>query len=324
MFLLDTTIFPWDAAILLLMAIGLSVAIMARVWVRRHRKPLWKRLVVSCIGFLGFFGFLVIVYGSFVEPQLITVSRFPVKLPVSQPMKIVVLSDFHVGPYKGEGYIRRVVQKTNALLPDIVLLAGDYTFNDGSALSPLAPLKDLRASLGVYAVLGNHDSGRFTTLTREIHELEDQSEELHALLTGMGITVLRNEHVLRYVGNDDVAIAGVDDVWTPASSAADALRGLDDDAVVILLAHSPDILLDDDAHRADLITVGHTHGGQVRLPWFGPVPRLPTRAGQQYDEGLFSIDSDTTMAVTRGLGETLARARLLAPPEIMVLEVQPK
>ena len=323
MFLLDPVIFPWDAAILLLVGLGLGTAALARIWLRRHRRPRWKRFLVGAFGAFGLFGAVVVFYGSFIEPQIITVTRHTVDLPLHAPLKIAVLSDFHVGPYKSKAFVRRVVQKTNALLPDLVLLAGDYTFDDRQDIHALAPLRDLRPSLGVFAVLGNHDHGRFLSLTRELYELEDHSDEIGALLSDLGVSVLTNAHTLLRVGNDDVAILGVDDVWTEGSSAAKALEGVPAGTVAILVAHSPDILLDPDAARANLITVGHTHGGQIRLPWFGPVPMLPTRVGKKYDQGLFAIDEDTTMAVTRGLGETLARARLLAWPEIMLLEARP-
>jgi len=247
-----------------------------------------------------------------------------VGMPVRQPLKIVVLSDFHVGPFKGERFVRRIVQRANALLPDIVLIAGDYTYDDRSDLSALEPLRDLRASLGVYAVLGNHDAGFYLSLRGEPFHQRDMSDELSRALTDMEITVLRNEHVLRYVGNDNLAIAGIDDVWMEGSSVEQSLEGIPEHTPTMLLAHSPDVVLDPQSGRADLIVVGHTHGGQVRLPWWGAVPMLPTRIGKQYDQGLFAVDDDTTMAVTRGLGETLVRARLLAWPEILLIEGKPR
>ena len=320
MFLLHPTIFPWDLAILALIAFFGAGTLLCLFWRRRHpRAHVLSRLCVGSLGILSLLGMLAIVYGSFVEPRLLVVTERTVRFPSIHPLKIAVISDLHVGPYKDSAFVRRVVQKTNMLFPDLVLLAGDFLFDGESEMTELEPLKDLRASLGVFAVAGNHDGGRYLTLARRPYAGTDRTTELAVYLRTLGIRVLENEREVVQLPDQEIAVAGIDDIWSPGSSLDDALRNLPDGMPTILLAHNPDVVLDTLSQKAHLIVAGHTHGGQIRLPLLGPVPPLPTKLGEKYDQGLFAIDDTTTLAITRGAGETLARARLFAWPEILLL-----
>lgn len=271
--------------------------------------------------------FVTVSYGSFIEPQIITVTRRHIDLGVHQPLSIVVLSDMHVGPYKGAAFIRRVVRRVNALLPDLILIDGDFVLGDGihaEQLEALAPLQDLHASIGTYAILGNHDHGTYRRLLgAERSPSTDQSEYLAAALRSLGIDVLQNAHEVVSLGTERIAIAGVDDRTSGKENLDAALAGIDPALPVILLAHSPDVILDTLSTRANLITTGHTHGGQIRLPFLGPLSDLPTHLGRKYDQGVFPIDADTTLAITRGVGESGPRARLFAWPEILLLTTGP-
>lgn len=319
-FLLTPPPILWDFAIALLLALSCSVAIVAFVWLRRNRsRRLPLRLTVGFLGFLGCVGFLIVAYGSFIEPQRITVTERELHIPLKQPLRIVVLSDFHVGPYKGVRFTERVVKKVNALFPDVILLAGDFLYDDTSPLAALSPLSRLRATLGVFAVLGNHDTGHMLTLFHAPLRGADRTDAIAAFLTDINVAVLRNEARTFSLGAEQIAIAGVADLWTGTDSVASTLDGIPARTPTILLSHSPDIILNDASHRAHLIAAGHTHGGQVRLPGIGAIPRIPTRLGRQYDQGLFRVDDDTTLAITRGIGESFPRARLFAPPEILLL-----
>ncbi len=311
----------WDFAIALLLAFSCSITLVTLLWIRRHRSRHFAlRLLVGCLGFLSSVGFLTVAYGSFVEPQRITVTEREIRLPLKQPLRIIVLSDFHVGPYKGARFMERVVERANALFPDVILLAGDFLYDDASPLAALSPLSRLRATLGVFAVLGNHDTGHMLTLFHTPQRGADRTAALTSVLADMHIAVLRNESRTFSLGAERIAIAGVADLWTGTDSVRDALDGIAARMPTILLSHSPDVILDTTSHRAHLIAAGHTHGGQVRLPWIGAIPRIPTRLGRRYDQGLFRIDDDATLAITRGLGESFPRARLFAPPEIMLLK----
>lgn len=319
MFLLHPDIFLWDFAILLLIALFGSIFVLSFVRFRRTRSVI-AQFFIGFLGLAGFVGFLLVTYGSFIEPQMIVTDRFSVSLAVQQPLKIVAISDIHAGPYSGKRFLKRVVDRINRELPDLVLIAGDTISHGEFDARSLEPLKDIRAGLGTFAVLGNHDLGQFATIIREErYRGRNVSTELVEAFDDLGIKLLRNEHRILQVQGQAIAIAGVDDPWSGQDDLESALGDIPGDIPLILLAHSPNIILKPLSRRAHLIVAGHTHGGQIRLPFIGPIPPIPSGLPRTYDQGIFA-DGKTTLAITRGIGETNARARLFAWPEIMVIE----
>lgn len=319
MFLIQRDIFPWDLAILLLLALSMSTAIAAVCWFRRKgRKHFVAGLLVGFLGFFGFLGFLTVVYGSFIEPHLLTVTRHTVDFPSSQKLRITVISDLHLGPYKGEAFAKRVVRAVNRTLPDVVLIAGDLLFTEEADPQQLYGLRGIRAPLGTFAIIGNHDLG-YSNVTGQ---RQSRADIVHAMLESMGMTVLRNESTVLHMPTGDLAIVGVDDPLWQEYSLEEAMREVPAGVPTILLSHSPDVILHPRSSAAQLIVAGHTHGGQIRLPFIGPVAMIPDRVGNDFDQGLFANDDDTTLAITRGVGESGPRARLFAVPEIMVLETE--
>lgn len=230
-------------------------------------------------------------------------------------LRIAQLSDFHyVGPHDGE-LIQKAVQATNKLAPDLVLLTGDFvTFYQGSAEAsarkayPCAEiLSDLKAPLGVFAVLGNHDECGPKIVTRAL--------EMH------GIAVLRNFALFVERRGARLWLAGVDDVLYGDPRLEDALKTIPKDGFTILLAHEPDFAETARRYPVDLQLSGHSHGGQVRLPLIG-APYLPPMA-RRYPMGLRKLDS-LTLYTNCGLGTTFLPARFNDPPEVtsMVLRSQ--
>jgi len=322
MFLLQSDIFLWDLTIVLLMVFFLCGGMTSVIWVKRHRHKGFQKLCVGFFGLLGFLGFLLVTYGSFIEPQIIVVTEKTISHPLSTPLKIAVMSDIHVGEYKGAAFVKRAVDRINTLLPDIVVLPGDFIVNHSSNLGDLGPLRDIRTTMGTYAVLGNHDVGEYETLLGKRFRGEDRSKRIDTALRELGITVLRNESEKLTVPGGKVAIAGIDDIWTGHGDLTSALQDIDPHTYTILLSHNPSVIDDPLSLRAHLIISGHTHGGQIRIPGLGPISHLPTSLGQQYDQGLFEVDDDTTLAITRGIGESSARTRLFAIPEILLLRLE--
>jgi uncharacterized protein len=326
MFLTNSSIFFWDTAIALMLACGVAVIILCTAHLRhggRDRRGCGARLGIGALRTLAFVCTLIVFYGSFIEPHLLTVTHLQVSLPIERRLRIVVLADFHVGPYKGKEYVERVVRKTNELMPDIVILAGDYVLQERvtlGSIDPLTALKDLRPSLGTFAVMGNHDHGLHRSVLGLRRPVEDHTDILTGFFEQLGITVLANRHEILSLGTESIAIAGVDDVIAKDADLGAALAGIPEGMAVILAAHNPDVMLDPLIWRASLVVAGHTHGGQIRLPWFGSVAMLPTHLGQQYDQGVFQMTPATQLAITRGVGESGARSRLFAPPEILLLE----
>jgi predicted MPP superfamily phosphohydrolase len=321
MFLLEPSVRPWDLAILLLLET--SFCTMLASLIVRHMLPRARRAargLLLILALAGCLAFLTVLYGSFVEPHLLVVTRHDVAFPAR--LRVAVVSDLHVGPYKGKPYVERVVAKTNAEKPDIILLAGDFVFTESASRSlvdDLDPLRDLHAPLGVFAVLGNHDLGHTDG------DAVDRSKTIIAALESFGVRVLRDTHAtVTLADGTRVALAGVNDpVGGQMYHVSRALRGIPTATPVILASHSPDVILNPDSRRAQLIVAGHTHGGQIRLPFLGPLTRIPDRLGNRYDQGVFPIGTGSLLAITRGAGESSVRARLFAWPEVMVLGLRP-
>ncbi len=214
------------------------------------------------------------------------------------------LTDLHIGPTIGHRELSDVVNRTNALLADVVVITGDLV--DGSVdelRDAVSPLANLKAKHGVFFVTGNHEY--FSGASAWVREL-----------SRLGIRVLRNERVTIGTGEMAFDLAGVDD--RSAARFSDdghgedlekALAGRDVTRALVLLAHQPRTVLDAARFGVDLQLSGHTHGGQI---WpFGALVRLQ----QGFLAGL-GRHQDTLIYVSRGTGYWGPPMRLLAPAEI--------
>lgn len=272
----------------------------------------WKKLkrksLFVCFSIIFLILWIVVFYGSFVEPKRLVVNEQFVELPESSGhlLRAVVISDIHVGPYKDSSWVEKVVTNVNELEPDVVFIIGDFIFSKSEQSKMLGPLKNLSAKYGVFAVTGNHDY------------IGLESEKIVAALNKLGVRVLENES-LRLFKDRSLVLSGVSDIWFEGNPY-EALKGVLEKDQVVLLSHNPDIVYSSVINKADLVISAHTHGGQVRLPWIGPISPLPTQLGRKYDKGLFSF-KDIPLFITSGVSETGSRARLFNPPEIVLLNI---
>ena len=228
-----------------------------------------------------------------------------------KPVRAVLISDLHIGsPAMDSARLDRIVAQINALDPDIVLLAGDYIFGrDPHGAKKLgeglvAPLSKLHPPLGVVAVLGNHDHWT-------------GADDVRSLLARARITVLDNDVTAR----GPLAIGGVGDKFSKHDDLALTLRRLRPFAGArIILTHSPDIApqLPGDMK---LLLAGHTHCGQVVLPFWGAVSSV-SRYGDRYRCGLV-VKSGHVVVITAGLGTSGPPVRLGAPPDLWLLPLGP-
>lgn len=275
-------------------------------------------LLQRIAGIFCAFCVLCIVYGRFLEPRRITLTRYRLPLGGPEALRIAIVSDLHVGSHKRTPFIRSLVRRLRALQPDMILLVGDFLDDDASSIDHLAPLADLQAPHGVFAVLGNHDTGRYVDMRGRPFRGADRGDEVEHFLARRGITVLRN--AVTQAGG--ITIAGLNELWsvTPEELRSVLLQ-IDPASPSILLSHQPDLIhWDDHVQRATLIISGHTHGGQIRLPLLGPILPIPSALGRRFSRGLFPVGERTTLLITHGVGEALLRARFCAPPEIVLVE----
>jgi len=263
-------------------------------------------------GSVGVFGLALSGWGVWSAIRPVEVKHVPIrlkKLPSSlNGLRLVQLTDMHIGLTIGRDFVEDVVRKVNALEPDIVAITGDLI--DGSVEdlgAAVAPLGEIQARLGTFFVTGNH-------------EYYSGADSWLMFLGTLGIRVLRNEHVELSKDGETIHLAGVDD-WTAhqfgnghGSDMARAMAGRDASKPVILLAHQPIQFEEARAHGVDLQISGHTHGGQI-FP-FG----LLTRLAQPFLSGLHQR-GDSQIYVSSGTGYWGPPMRIAAPAEITLIEL---
>jgi len=223
-------------------------------------------------------------------------------------LTIILVSDTHVGPRVSAARARDRLAPMRRLKADLFVCTGDLGTRSRAEIRAAARMLRETAPKGPrFAVLGNHE--RWTDQTLAVRELGRN-----------GFNTLVNDAQRLILRGAEFFIVGVNDPATGAANLRLALAKVPRDAFVILLAHSPDILADPLASRADLILAGHTHGGQVVLPMLGPLA-ASSFYGPRYASGLSQV-AGSKMFVTRGLGEVIVSLRLLCPPEIAVLTLR--
>ena len=258
----------------------------------------------------------LLAWTSLVEPYGLRLEQVDVPLPAARapqpPLRIGVLSDLQcseVGAHEREAVATLMAQK-----PDLILLPGDVqqTFSpeEFAALEPplRALLGELDAPLGVFMVLGNCDSGQAT----------------RRLIAGTHVQLLVDETVHLQTAGRGIALCGLTlgIGAPPAQAALDELEAAPDGELRLVLAHYPDAALQlQPGTRVDLVVAGHTHGGQVRLPWFGPLITLSHVPREVAGGGLHALNG-TQIYVSRGVGVERGdapRIRFNCLPEVSLL-----
>lgn len=298
---------------LLVLADTLRLPFAAWRW-KREQRPIdpTRRLAISrgvaAVTALGAGSAAAAGFKGAFEPPTIREVEVPLGVaPALRGLRIVQITDVHVGPTIGRDFIEDLVARINALEPDIVAITGDLVDGTVRRLGVhTAPLGDIRARYGVFFVTGNH-------------EYYSGADPWIAELTRLGIVVLRNARVRIVHRGAPIDIAGVDD-WRAAGFGGDhghdvgkAMAGRDPAVPVVMLAHQPKSVYDAAKHGVDLVLSGHTHGGQI-LP-FAAVVKLV----QPYVRGLHRHTPKTWIYVHPGTGYWGPPMRVGVPAEIAVL-----
>ncbi|MEA2758561.1 MAG: uncharacterized protein QOH65_1174 [Methylobacteriaceae bacterium] len=274
-------------------------------------------------------------YAFAIEPGLmLEVTRYnvtPAAWPADLTLKIAIIADIHAcEPWMSATRIREIAQVANALDPDLTVLLGDFSGGHKFVTGPVMPdqwaeaLSILRAPLGVFAVLGNHDwwHGPLPGMK------PDGAEGVRRGLRQAGIRLLENDAVRLTSNSQPFWLLGLADqmAWwsfrTGARKGADDLAGtlrqVKDNAPAILLAHEP-YIFPKVPDRVALTLCGHTHGGQVNLPFIGPAI-AEERFGRKLVYG-HSNEGPRHIVVSAGLGTSIVPVRFMRPPEVVEVTV---
>lgn len=264
-------------------------------------------------------------YGYFIEPVWLEANRLELAFPDLDPallgLRILHLTDFHMGSQVPATHVRQAIERARRESFDLVALTGDFVHSGFRHVPTIAQLVGrLKAPLGVYAVLGNHDYGVRRTVAVQRHRSRSLPAAVGRALEDVGVRVLHNEHVSIDRNGGTFAVAGVADLWSREADLPRALEGIDPSTPRIVLAHNPVCLEQLGGRRCDLMLSGHTHGGQVHVPGMGPAILSPKM--RDFAAGLYRHESGY-LYVNKGIGYTL-RFRFKTRPEIAVLTFRPE
>jgi predicted MPP superfamily phosphohydrolase len=260
-------------------------------------------------------GVLLLLYARFVEPHLLVVRKVRIEsgrnINGGKPIRVTLLSDTHYPRYASFRMVRRAIEKSNAFEPDYVFLLGDF-FDKHRHQPAVLPdhigalFQGIQSRGGVFGVLGNHDYWFNANAIRKA--LAEETE----------IRLIDNQSVRLEIPGELIYLSGVGDVLAQDVHYEKAVIDVPQNASIILLSHNPDVVEEITDPRVFVQFSGHTHGGQVRLPFIGAL-KVPSKFGNRYAKGLVKSGSHL-LYVNSGIC-SMKWVRFLCPPEVTWVEI---
>lgn len=275
-------------------------------FIRHSRKPI--TLAGYVIHSVAILGIVCMLYGYFIEPYWIETNYLQIKTLALKKAKIrvVQISDLHCDIKKRNE--PSLANRINELNPDIVVFTGDCLNTSAALPNFQEAISGIRAKIGLFAVKGNWDGWYWKDLE---------------LFKGTGFKVLDNRAEEITIGEDKIYLVGIScndsAIWDRV------IKGIPHDEFCIFLYHYPDLADEVRYSGIDLYLAGHTHGGQVRLPFYGAMVTL-SQLGKKYESGKYML-GDLMLYVNRGIGMEggpIPRVRFLCRPEITVFDIHPE
>jgi len=277
----------------------------------------WKKSIRIALEIVVLLVVLCLIWGFFIEPNRLIVHQETIQidnLPKElSGLRIALIADIHTGgPFIDDNKLRKIVELTNQQNPDLILLLGDYMSPNSWHSHRVEPeitaaaLKDLKAPLGVYTILGNHDWWY-------------NGEKVRGAFEQNGIKVLEEEVAEVKWKDKSFWLAGLADLMTRRQHVDETIAKAPAGSTIIALAHNPDIF-PRLPQTVPLLLAAHTHGGQVNIPLIG-TPIVPSRFGSKYTAGHI-FENGHHMFVTTGIGTSILPIRFRVPPEIVILTVK--
>ena len=265
---------------------------------------------MSLYGGIGLLG----SYPVFIEGNILQINHYNIpvtNLPNSfSGFKIVHITDIHYGPLVSLDFVKKVIGKANSINGDMIVCTGDYVHerNEIEQIDTVWPIiSQLKATYGVYSVLGNHD-----------HWADFNKSEYWLNKSGQNI---RHKSVKIGKNGEEIWLGGAGDYYEDSVGIDRAFENVPQEKCKIVLAHNPDTADQNFITTVDLVVSGHTHGGQVKIPFVG-TPILPVE-NKKYSSGYIQTPK-TGVFISRGIGWTIIPVRFNCFPEIAVLNLIPK
>ncbi len=276
-----------------------------------NRRSFLKRSIGSLLALIGIGGGTY-YYARDIEPRMLQVQNVKImdaSIPASfNDFKVVQFSDTHIGFHYSVEQLQKLVNRINEIKPDLIVFTGDlvdephlYTWNNDL----INVLQSLEAPRGKFWIYGNHDHGGYGT------------EKVRDVMDASGFTLLQNEHSVIEQNNERIILSGIDDVMLGSPNLRQALENVNPDLFTLLLAHEPDFVDVAVDYSVNVQLSGHSHGGQVRLPFIGHL--YTPKYAEKYVEGKYLLnDGNLQLFVNRGIGTTRLPYRFLCKPELHV------
>lgn len=296
-------------------------------WEQKNKK------LSSIISYLLLLGTITVLYGSLIEPKLLITNYQTLDLEdIKNPIKIGLISDLHVGDFNKEIDIQKIANRLLELNPDLVFIAGDHiltNYKEDDRLNYLKPLKEVAKKIPTYAVNGNHEYGVGSDDDdiQKRFRLPNRNREVAKAMRDLGIKYLINDVEKITVKDESFLLFGSDEYLINAVDFENLKQDKGDiNMPVIMLSHNPAVIYLANEYNLknendiDLVLSGHTHGGQVRLPFIGVLQKIESDIPLSWYQG-FNEFNGINLFVTSGANESGTRARLFNPPEIVLLTI---
>ncbi|ARJ23290.1 metallophosphoesterase [Bacillus sp. ISL-8] len=282
---------------------------------KEQKKSILKKFIISLISIL-MIPISFYFYATEIERRLVSVTWNEIEAPTIPKefnnKKILQFSDVHLGPEFTLKQLDNLVEKMNELCPDIVVFTGDLIDKFGSYNEEREEAKEIlrkiHAPLGKYAVFGNHDRGGGGSLFYKRYMEE------------AGFSVLVNDvQKIKVENGKYITISGLDDFLLGKPQIDSTLKNLRQQDFNMLLVHEPDIVDKVAGYPVDFQISGHSHGGQVQIPFVGPL--ITTKLAEKYVEGMYELEGKSKslyLYVNRGIGTTRMPVRFWSVPELSV------
>ncbi|MES2460410.1 MAG: metallophosphoesterase [Armatimonadota bacterium] len=258
---------------------------------------------------------IALLYARYIEPKWIFVRKIKIdthrNINGGRGLRIALLSDFHYPRAASYELVRKAITKSSEFDPDIVLILGDFFAR--SRFDPVSlphnvqeVFGNIRSRLGVFGVLGNHDH------SFSANAIQDR------IASDTQIRLIDNRAVPLEIEGSTIYLVGVGDLWSRNANYEQAVKEVPQESAIVLLSHNPDVIEDISDSRILAQFSGHTHGGQIRLPFFGAL-RVPSKFGNKYSKGLIKTGTHP-LYVNSGIC-SVKNIRFLCPPEVTWVEL---